>query len=148
MHCKNSDRNQQMSSHALAAFKPAGVGLPDRERAGTLTLFRLISTCLTAVRTAAVIATCIIFLHCVQTVAGPHFKEENIQGGNSRRWYSSPHRLGVRIPSPCYPFFFTCQTTLVASRLTKQCYSSVFCEVSSRVVKTYLVDHKDCICIA
>ena len=46
---KHSDRNQQMSSHAPAAPKPAGAGLSDRQRAGTLTLFRLISTCLSRI---------------------------------------------------------------------------------------------------
>lgn len=101
--CKNSDRKQQMSSHALAAPKPAGVVQPDREKAGTLTLFTLISTCLTKIWTVVVIAICVICLCCVKTVAGPHFL--NIQGGNSRCQDVSWQTGGVRVCNSYCPFF-------------------------------------------
>lgn len=94
-----------MSSHALAAPKPAGVVLPDREKAGTLTLFKLISTCLTKIWTVVVIAICIICLCCVKTVAGPH-SFLNIKGGNSR-FQDMLHSRGFRVCNSHCPFFFS-----------------------------------------
>lgn len=144
-----------MSSHALAAPKPAGVGLPDGQKAGTSAMFRLISTCLTKNWAAVVIPICIIYLCHVHRVAGPHFW--NSQGGNSRCWYvPPPHRMGARVHNSSYLFFSHTAPLLCCITSDKVTLHLDLLRSFEQAVKTYLpsggqeifADHKDCICIA